>query len=71
MRVNNVEEAKSIVKRMQKVVFGIMCDVDDFCKENNIRYFLSGGTCLGAVRHKGFIPGHSEAKIIDSLTPGA
>ena len=28
----------------------------EFAKENNIMYFLSGGSCLGAVRHQDFIP---------------
>ncbi len=55
---------ENIVKKIQKVVFSILCDIDDFCKENNLKYYLSGGTCLGAVRHKGFIPWDDDGDIM-------
>ena len=29
---------------------------DDFCRNNNLQYYLLGGTMLGAARHQGFIP---------------
>ncbi|MBR5336714.1 MAG: LicD family protein [Lachnospiraceae bacterium] len=57
-------QVKQIVQRMQKILFGILCDIDDYCKENDIRYFLSGGTCLGAVRHQGFIPWDEDIDIM-------
>ena len=45
------------LKDIQNVLLEIMKDVDRVCRANNIIYFASGGTCLGAVRHKGFIHG--------------
>ncbi len=55
---------KEKVKKIQKIVFAMLCDIDDFCRENNITYYLSGGSCLGAVRHKGFIPWDDDADLM-------
>ncbi len=41
---------------VQKVSLEIFLDVHEFCMKNGIKYCMSGGTLLGAVRHKGFIP---------------
>ena len=34
----------------------IMDDIDRVCRKHGIKYTLSDGTLLGAIRHKGFIP---------------
>ncbi len=44
------------LEEMQKANLEMLKELDLICKENNIKYSLAGGTLLGAIRHKGFIP---------------
>ena len=41
---------------LQKCQLDILKDFIKVCKKNNLTYFLVSGSCLGAIRHKGFIP---------------
>lgn len=44
------------LKHLQQVERMILKDFVDTCEANSIRYFGFGGTAIGALRHKGFIP---------------
>jgi lipopolysaccharide cholinephosphotransferase len=41
---------------MKIILIDALKEFHKICLENNLRYYLLGGTMLGAVRHKGFIP---------------
>ena len=51
------------VRMLQLKLLEIIKEIDRVCKKNNIEYFLAGGSCLGAVRHKGFIPWDDDMDI--------
>lgn len=48
---NNTE-----IKEIQGKLLEIFLYYKNFCDEHGLKFVMAGGTCLGAVRHKGFIP---------------
>lgn len=55
------------LQHLQKVILEITKDIDKLCRDNDIEYFLLGGSAIGAIRHKGFIPWDDDLDII--MTP--
>ena len=44
------------VVEIQRILLSIAIEFKRICKKYNIPYYMLGGTMLGAIRHKGFIP---------------
>jgi lipopolysaccharide cholinephosphotransferase len=49
-------EKMPTIQDLQEREKKMISDVDSLLKENHIQYWLLGGSVLGSIRHKGFIP---------------
>ncbi len=51
------------IEKLKSVELEILTDIGDLLDKNGIKYYLIGGSALGAVRHKGFIPWDDDVDI--------
>ena len=58
--------AEMTTEESRRIQLDMLRALAAFCDENGLRYFLSGGTLLGAIRHQGFIPWDDD---IDLMMP--
>lgn len=45
-----------MLTEIQQKLLQMMKEIDQICRENDIHYALGGGTAIGAIRHRGFVP---------------
>ena len=51
------------MSEMRSIQLEMLDKLDTVCKKHGIRYYLCGGTLLGAIRHKGYIPWDDDIDI--------
>ncbi|MGR4991424.1 LicD family protein [Vibrio rotiferianus] len=50
--------------QLRSVQMSILDKVHDFCQQHQLNYSLAGGSLLGAIRHKGYIPWDDDIDIM-------
>lgn len=63
-KINEITFTPEMLRNLQLIQVEILEELDRICTKHNIKYSIDGGTLLGAVRHKGFIPWDDDIDVI-------
>lgn len=58
-----MNQQEDYLKKLHEHLLIIMDEIDRVCTTKDIRYYLAGGSLIGAIRHKGFIPWDDDMDI--------
>ena len=61
-KIINVD--RDTLRKLQLKELDSLIYFDEFCKKNQLRYYLLGGCVIGAIRHGGFIPWDDDIDLI-------
>lgn len=52
------------MNEVQSIQLEMLKRLDEVCRKHELRYYLAYGTCIGAMRHKGFIPWDHDVDVL-------
>ena len=61
MLKNDMKELS--LREIKQIEYDVLLFFKDFCEKNNIKYYLSNGTLLGAIKYRGFIPWDDDVDV--------
>lgn len=64
VRIRGIARMKQLTdEQVKQVYINELVFLDDFCRKNNLEYYLAYGALMGAIRHKGFIPWDTDIDV--------
>ncbi|MEF9984440.1 MAG: LicD family protein [Oscillospiraceae bacterium] len=61
---NKIERKNISREELKSIQLEIMGIFHKYCEDRDLRYYLTGGTLIGAVRHQGYIPWDDDIDVI-------
>lgn len=55
-KLSNKKASDLKLRKLQKTELEVLMELDRVCRKHNLRYYIVGGTLIGAIRSGGFIP---------------